>query len=183
MLFSFSQQRDAPIRGRGHWSADYSLFPLRREAILVRGRQFPTVDRETGGFEYVESSSGRAVRTIAGGKDAFDPCVGFVPSFGCPEAVDQPSAVSGGAGSFDEPEPGSLVVDVQRDSATLEPLRPQSLCCVTRNEFGLSYDLHLAALGAEEVKERSGHGLTEGPDALVLRVVHDGAVRRLDTER
>ena len=94
------------------------MFSLRREAALAVGGQLPTVDREPGGFEYVESSSGRAVRAIAGGGDAFDPRVGFVPSFGCPEAVDQPSAVSGGAGSFDEPEPGS---PLSMYSVTLRP--------------------------------------------------------------
>ena len=78
------------------------------------------VDREPGGFEYVESSSGRAVCAVASGRDALDPCVGSVPSLGCPEAVDQPSAVSGGTGSFDEPKPGSFVVDVQCDPATLD---------------------------------------------------------------
>ena len=102
--------------------------------------------------------------------------------FRCPEAVDQASAVSGGAGSFDEPEPGSFVVDVQRDPATLEPLRPQGLCCVARNELSLSYDLHFVALGAEETEKRLAHGLTKSLDALVLWVVHDGAVRRLDPE-
>ena len=70
------------------------------------------VDREPGGFEYVESSSGRAVCAVASGRDAFDPRVGSVSGLGCPEAVDQPRAVSGSTGSFNEPKSGRLVVNV-----------------------------------------------------------------------
>ena len=113
------QQRDVPIRGRGHRSVDFSLFPLRREVALVCGGQVPTVDRESGGFEYVESSSGRAVRAIAGGRDAFDPCVGFASGLCCPEVVNQPSAIPGGAGSLDEAESGGLVIEVEHQPSSL----------------------------------------------------------------
>ena len=151
-ILFFFQQRDVPIRGRGHRSVDFSLFPLRREVALVCGRQVPTVNRESGGFEYVESSSGWAVRAVAGGRDAFDPRVGFVSGLCCPEVVNQPSAIPGGAGSLDESESRRFVVDVQRDSASLEPLCPQGLCCVARDELGLPDDLHFIAICAEETE-------------------------------
>ena len=54
---------------------------------------------------------------------------------------------------------------------------------MTRNELGLPYDLQFVALGAEETMKRLAHGLPESLDALVLWVIHDGAVRRLDPER
>ena len=60
---------------------------------------------------------GPSVCAVAGGRYAFDPCVGSVPGFCCPKAIKEPRAVSRWAGALDEAEPGGLVVNVQHGSA------------------------------------------------------------------
>ena len=68
LFFPLVHQRVSPIRGRDHLSVGSSSFPLCREVALVGGRQLSTVDREPGGFEYVESSSrGPSAQLLAGG--------------------------------------------------------------------------------------------------------------------
>ena len=52
---------------------------------------------------------------------------------------------------------------------------------MTRDEFGLSDDLSFLACLAQEAEENWAHGLSEGSDSFVFRVVHCCAVGRLDS--